>query len=162
MAIAARSSITGRATSAVLVLAVLLIAPVVASGAADRPGAATLAVRRPRRPHARAIACRTCAWRRIARPAPRAAVERAAPPPLHHPHRQRAASGRSCSTAPRASTGATSMTVSPAREDARPGSARSPTTAVMRYSGDGHTHWHTQRVAAYELLAKLDPAMVRR
>lgn len=61
----------------------------------------------------------------------------------------------------RSSTRATTMTVS--QRIRTPGGWRLvPTKAVMRYSGDGHDHWHTQRVATYELWSKSKPAAVRR
>ncbi len=39
-------------------------------------------------------------------------------------------------------------------------SVRTPT--VMRYAGDGHDHWHIQRIAVYELWSPARPATVLR
>jgi hypothetical protein len=36
------------------------------------------------------------------------------------------------------------------------------TPAVMKYAGDGHNHWHTQRIARYELWSPAAPATIRR
>jgi hypothetical protein len=37
-----------------------------------------------------------------------------------------------------------------------------PTTAVMQYSGDGHNHWHAQRIATYELMREGSTSTARR
>lgn len=37
-----------------------------------------------------------------------------------------------------------------------------PTGAVMQYSGDGHNHWHTQRIATYELIPLGSQTTLRR
>lgn len=52
----------------------------------------------------------------------------------------------------RASTAESTMTVRQ-RLYVTDGTSRSVATgAVMRYTGDGHDHWHAQRIATYELL----------
>jgi hypothetical protein len=41
------------------------------------------------------------------------------------------------------------------------GSRRRSTSAVGRYAGDGHDHWHVQRIMTYELYRVDNPATVR-
>lgn len=51
----------------------------------------------------------------------------------------------------RASTSATEMQVSQRINMDNGGTWWLRTPAVMRYAGDGHNHWHVQRIASYEL-----------
>lgn len=62
----------------------------------------------------------------------------------------------------RLSTSASTMSVAQRIYNNAGGYRTIRTPAVMRYTGDGHDHWHAQRIAIYELWSEANPTVVRR